>query len=174
MGGYRWEGRYFPMVASPATPADVYMHHLIWESLRASVSAVVFLLVAAAVGALASPWAVLCVPSVWLLVVGVAAPVAAFAAWTEDDANFQLVMRFGVLPLFLFSGTFFPVGNLPAWLRHLVPASPLYHGVELCRAAASGHARSGGAVLAHVLALALLATVGTVWGRRAFTKRLAA
>lgn len=173
MGGTRWDRRYHTMVAAPLDAREVFAHHLLWNGLRASASGVAFLVVAAPLGALHSPWAVLALPAVVLLVVAVASLAAAFAATTEDDNDFQVVMRFGVLPLFLFSGTFFPTTGLPGWLRAVVPVSPLYHGVELARAATSGHARSAGAVLAHVAVLGALAAAGWALGLRAFRRRLA-
>ena len=81
-----------------------------------------------------------------------AAPLTAFAATQETDARFALVMRFLVLPLFLFSGTFFPISQLPTLLQALAWISPLWHGVVLCRAATTGAWPDGGALgaLAHL------------------------
>ena len=80
-------------------------------------------------------------------------------------------MRVGVLPLFLFSGTFFPISQLPGWLRPLAAISPLWHGVELARAATTGNFHAG-ADLVHVLVLAACLGAGLLWGRRTFAKRL--
>ena len=82
-------------------------------------------------------------------------------------------MRIGVTPLFLFSGTFFPTASLPDWGRALVPLSPLYHGVELLRAASTGRNPGLGALAAHVAVLVGLAAVGVTISRRNFAKRLA-
>ena len=60
-----------------------------------------------------------------------AAPVSAFSAWLERDEVFNPLFRFGVMPMFLFSGTFFPVTRLPHGLREVAYATPLWHGVDL-------------------------------------------
>jgi lipooligosaccharide transport system permease protein len=172
MGGVKWDKRYRAMVSSPLRPSDVLAGHLTWQSLRTIVTAVGFLLVAAPLGALASWWAVMAIPSAVLLVVAVSAPVAAWSTFTDEDASFPLVMRFGVLPLFLFSGTFFPTSGLPDWLQRIVPLSPLYHGVELCRAATTGQSPGLAALAGHVAFLVGLAAVSIAIGRRTFTNRL--
>jgi lipooligosaccharide transport system permease protein len=101
-----------------------------------------------------------------------AAPLTAYSASRENDVTFSLVIRLIVQPLFLFSGTFFPVEQLPSWLRSLVVLSPLYHGVELCRAATTGTGDPV-ALAGHVAALALLIAVGWWFGVRTFTRKLA-
>ena len=68
----------------------------------------------------------------------IAAPLSAWAIERESDAAFAVVMRIVVFPLFLFSGTFFPVSRLPDWLEPVALLSPLYHAVELCRDADHG------------------------------------
>jgi lipooligosaccharide transport system permease protein len=80
-------------------------------------------------------------------------------------------MRLGVMPLFLFSGTFFPVSQLPAGLQALAVISPLWHGVELCRGATTGSIGVGAAVV-HVAVLAACVAAGWQWGARSFTRRL--
>jgi lipooligosaccharide transport system permease protein len=57
----------------------------------------------------------------------------AFTVTQETDENLASVFRFVILPLFLFSGTFFPVSQLPGFLQPVAWATPLFHGVELCR-----------------------------------------
>ena len=84
-----------------------------------------------------------------------------------------MVIRLGVLPLFLFSGTFFPTSSLPSWLRLLVPLSPLYQGVELMRAATTGDSPGAGRLIIHVAVLTAMAGVGYLVARRTFARRLA-
>jgi lipooligosaccharide transport system permease protein len=173
MGGTKWDKRYHAMVASPLATDDVLAGHLAWEAIRASVTTAAFLVVAAALGAIGSAWVWLTPVATVLLVVAVAAPVAAWSTYVDNDRSFGIIMRLGMLPLFLFSGTFFPTANLPSWLRRAVPLSPLYHGVELVRAATTG--RSPGAVplAAHVGVLMTLAVGGWLLARRSFSRRLA-
>ena len=91
----------------------------------------------------------------------------------DSDVSFPVIMRVGVLPLFLFSGTFFPISQLPGWLRPLAAISPLWHGVELARGATTGTLHLG-ADIVHVAVLVAVLVAGLLWGRHAFAKRLTA
>jgi lipooligosaccharide transport system permease protein len=174
LAGFKWMGFYHGMAASPMRPADVYVGNLVWIAMRLAVSSLAFLIVAVIVGAVLSPWAVLAVPAAVLCAVSVAALLSAFSATQETDHSFPLVMRFLTLPMFLFSATFFPLSQLPAFLRPLAWISPLWHGVELCRDATTGTLGEGGwlAVLGHIAVLVGYTALGFVWGSRAFTRRL--
>jgi lipooligosaccharide transport system permease protein len=101
-----------------------------------------------------------------------AAPLTAFAGSQETATRFPLIMRIGVMPLFLLSGTFFPVSQLPDALRPLSVLSPLWHGVELCRGATTGSIDLLPAV-GHVAVLAACVAGGWLWGTRTFTRKLA-
>jgi lipooligosaccharide transport system permease protein len=172
MGGTSWDKRYIAMVATPIGAGQVLAAHLSWQTVRTTIATVAFLLVATPLGAVSSPWAVLALPAAALLVVATASLVATWSTWVEDDRSFPLVMRIGVLPLFLFSGTFFPTSQLPGVVRHLAPISPLYHGVELCRAATTGQSRGLAVIVTHVVVLVGVATLGTTAGRWTFARRL--
>jgi lipooligosaccharide transport system permease protein len=171
MAGHKWIKFHYGMVATPLRPTDVYGGTILWISIRALISATIFLVVAALLGGVASPWGVLAIPAAVLCAAAFAAPLAAFAATQDTDLRFPLIMRLGVLPLFLFSATFFPLSQLPGWLQPVAVLSPLWHGVELCRDATTGDFRPL-ADLAHVAALAACITAGALWGSRTFTERL--
>ena len=87
------------------------------------------------------------------------------------DTSFAMIYRFGMIPMFLFSGTFFPVSQLPSWLRPVAYLTPLWHGVALCRALSLGVATAGSA-LGHIGYLAALASAGIVAGNRSYRRRL--
>src|SRR5262249_45725227 len=169
--GTKWVRTFHAMVATPVRPADVYGGVVAWTAARAFVGAAIFLVVAAILGAVLSPWGVLAVPAAALCAAAFAAPLTAFSATQETDAKFPLVMRIGILPLFLFSGTFFPISQLPDALQPLCVLSPLWHGVELCRGAMTGSIDFWPAV-AHVGVLAVCVGVGWRWGTLAFTRKL--
>jgi lipooligosaccharide transport system permease protein len=175
MGGIKWIRNFHAMAATSMTATDIFTGLLVWNGLRVVISSAIFLVVALAFGALASPWAVLAIPAVVLCGLSFAALVSAFTATQESDERFVLLMRIGVLPLFMFSGTFFPITQLPTWLQGLAWLSPLWHGIELCRAATTGVAPSGGAAMlvSHVVALVAFVAAGWLWGTRAFQTRLA-
>jgi lipooligosaccharide transport system permease protein len=172
LGGVKWDGRYKAMVSTPATASDVLLAELVFLAFRTVIASAAFLGIAALLGGLVSPWAVLALPAAVLCAVAFAAPLAAFSITQEADGAFGLIMRLGVMPLFLFSGTFFPVSNLPGWARPLSRLSPLWHAVELARHASLGEAHA--ADLVHVIVLVAVAAAGWLWGRHTFARRLTA
>ena len=81
-------------------------------------------------------------------------------------------MRVGVLPLFLFSGTFFPISQLPAWLRPLAVLSPLWHGVELARGATTGTLHLGADIVHVAVLVACVARRARCGAGARFARRL--
>jgi lipooligosaccharide transport system permease protein len=173
LGGIKWMRTSHGMVATPIEPADVYHGLVLWAALRDILAATAFVVIAALLGAVPSFFGVFAIPAAALCGAAVAAPLAAFAATQDSDVTFSLILRLGLIPLFLFSGAFFPVSQLPDWARPIVAVSPLWHGVELCRAATTGHGHAP-AIVAHIAVLGLFVLVGSFFGRRTFTRRLAA
>lgn len=170
MAGMKWLRTFHAMVATPLRPGDVYRGIVTWTALRATAGGLVFVAVAGALGALRSPWSPLAAGAAGLTAAAFAAPLAAFAATQETDLRFPVIMRVGIVPLFLFSGTFFPVDQLPAWIRPARFASPLWYGVELARAATLG--RWDLTLVPKAATLALGITIAAAWGTRTFTRRL--
>jgi lipooligosaccharide transport system permease protein len=171
MVSIRWTRVYHAMLATPLRIRDVVAGHLIFVAARAASVAGVYLAVLAAFGTLKSPLAILAWPSAILLGLAFAAPIAALAAWAKQDSIFNALFRFGITPLFLFSGTFFPITRLPEPLQWLAYATPLWHGVDLIRRLTLGTATVG-LSLVHVAYLATLAAAGIALAQRTFTRRL--
>lgn len=171
MAGTKWIRSYHAMVASPLAPGDVYGGFVTWNSIRTALYSSAFLVVAAVLGGVPSPWGVLALPFAVLTGASFAAPLGAFAASQETDQPFAIIMRLGIMPLFLFSGTFFPLDLLPRWLETLAVISPLWHGAELCRAATTGTLEAGPVAL-HAAVLAAIIAAGWRAGTRTFTRRL--
>jgi lipooligosaccharide transport system permease protein len=105
-----------------------------------------------------------------LLGLAFAAPISALSAYTSEEV-FNPLFRFIVMPLFLFSGTFFPVTRLPQGLREVAYATPLWHGVDLARHLTLGTPTLGNAVL-HVGYLLLWLAVGVWLAGLAYAKKL--
>ncbi|MEO5678588.1 MAG: ABC transporter permease [Acidimicrobiales bacterium] len=171
-GGFLWQGFFPAAAATPLRGVDIVGGWLVWITGRVALSATLFLVVASAFGALVSPWAVLAVPAAALTGLAFGAPLTAFTATRMTDASFPLIMRFGVLPLFLFSGVFYPVTQLPAVLRPVIWLTPLWHGVELCRSLTLGTVEPGPSLL-HVAVLVAFSAAGLAAGARTFSRRLA-
>jgi lipooligosaccharide transport system permease protein len=86
-------------------------------------------------------------------------------------SQLSAVFRFVILPLYMFSGTFFPVGQLPVWVRPAAWATPLWHGVDLCRTVALGTATPL-MTLVHTAYLSAMAVIGLVIARRSYRRTL--
>ena len=112
-------------------------------TLRLFMTCGIFLAVIAAFGAVSSPLVVLALPAAVLTGLAFAPGLMAWAVTRTTDVSFAVLMRFVMVPLFLFSGTFFPISQLPGWLQPVAYVTPLWHGVALCRSLALGHADLG-------------------------------
>ncbi|HEY8705012.1 MAG TPA: ABC transporter permease [Gaiellaceae bacterium] len=171
MAAIRWTRQYFAMLATPLRTRDVLLGHQLYVAARLAVVAVIYLVVLAAFGALHSPYAILAWPAAILLGLAHSAPVSAFSAWLERDEGMNGLFRFVVMPMFLFSGTFFPVSRLPHVAREIAYATPLWNGVDLMRHLTLGTA-SLWPSLAHVAYLALWVAGGLVLASRMYARRL--
>ena len=171
LGSVKWLKTYQAAAASPLRPADIFHGHLLFTTMRLAMNCAIFLAVVAAFGAARSAWVLAALPAAVLTGLAFAAPIEAYAVTRQKDQSFAMLFRFGMIPLFLFSGTFFPVTQLPAWIRPLAYITPLWHGVALCRSLSLGTADPAG-VLAHVGYLAALTVAGIAAGRRTYRRRL--
>jgi len=171
MSSFKWTRQYFAMLATPLGPREILAGHQLWMLTRVTSTSAVYLAVIAAFGAVESPLAVLALPACVLLGTAFSAPIAAYAATREADAAFVPLNRFVIIPMFLFSGTFFPVSRLPLVLEWVAYATPLWHGVELCRGLALGTLDLWWA-LGHTGYLLLFVVAGLLAARRTYTRRL--
>jgi lipooligosaccharide transport system permease protein len=169
----KWARTYHAQVATPLRPVDIGSGHLLYITFRALVSSVVFFAVMAVFGAVTTPGAPLAIPAAALTAMAFATPVVAYAVSADSERGFSAIYRFIVIPMFLFSGTFFPISQLPAGIRWLAWLTPLWHGVELCRGLALGGI-SAIAMVGHTLVLVLYTVVGTALALQQYNKRLAA
>jgi lipooligosaccharide transport system permease protein len=173
MGGLQWSRVFHAMYATPITPRDIALGNLAWMVARLTMICTIFTLVIVAFGAAQSPLIVLAIPAAILTGMAFAGPIAAFAATQKTPSRFATIFRFGITPLFLFSGTFFPISSLPAALQVLAWLTPLFHGVALTRGLSLGTiAQDPVATAIHVLYLTTLAVVGAILTIRMVERRL--
>ena len=172
MGAIKWDRTYLGQLATPLSVSDVALGHLTFMTMRAAIVAVAFTVVTAAFGLVHSALgAVLAVPAAILTGTAFAAPVAAFSASQQRETGFILLYRFGVIPMFLFSGTFFPISQLPPVLQPVAWITPLWHGVSLCRGLALGTG-TWPSLAGHVAYLVGLTSLGIVLALRSYRRRL--
>jgi lipooligosaccharide transport system permease protein len=156
---YKYAGTFNAMLATPLGPVDIALGELGWALIRGTIYAGAFLVFMAILGLVSSPWAILCLPTAMLI--GFAFGGAGMAATTymRSFVDFDYV-NMALLPLFLFSGTFFPMSQYPTALQWIVRCTPLYQGVALERAFAFGEL--SWSLVGHALYLAIMG-VGGVW-----------
>jgi lipooligosaccharide transport system permease protein len=172
MGAIKWQRTYFGMIASPLSVREVILGHLGFAMFRVALTCAVFIVVMAPFGVFETVWgAVLAFPVQLLIGLAFATPIYAFTAGLKDESGFSLIFRLGMIPLFLFSGAFFPVANLDRWMELLAKATPLWHGVDLTRMLTLDTV-DGSTALVHVVYLVVLAAAGWLWAVRRLTKRV--
>jgi lipooligosaccharide transport system permease protein len=172
MNKIMWGRNYEAMLSTPVTIRSIVGGELAWTAFRIGSLAAVFLLVLALFGIVRTPLALLAIPFSVLIGVAFASCLIAFTATQKNDVGFSAIFRFVVNPLFLFSGTFFPLTNLPEPLRAVAWATPLFHGVELIRGSILNQLDPLAAPV-HVAYLLAMLAIGTYFAERLLTRRMA-
>ncbi|MEN0129293.1 MAG: ABC transporter permease [Brevundimonas sp.] len=173
MAGFKWRRIFWGMNASPVSPEQICTGLILSVAARILFTTVVYYVLMLAFGAVGNPWAGAAMPLVGLLAgLAFGLPLLAYSATlTEDGGQFAVVQRFIFTPLFLFSGTFYPLDSVPVGLQWIGWISPLWHASELGRDLSYG--TSGGwPWWSHLLVLLAMAGVGGVLARRTFVRRL--
>jgi lipooligosaccharide transport system permease protein len=171
MGAIKWTRTYFAMTATPLTERDVLIGHQLFVVTRVLTAASAYLLVVSLFGAVHSWLGLLAVPVAVLIGTASSLPMAAYASYVEQDRSFPPIFRFLVVPMFLFSGTFFPVDRMPLLFELVAYATPLWHAVELCRGLTLGTVDLLPAA-GHVGYLLLWSVGGFLLARRSYRRRL--
>ncbi|MEO5316992.1 ABC transporter permease [Arthrobacter sp. CC3] len=173
MDGFKWRRVYYGPHASPLTPEQIAAGHIMAVTLRFLLQSAIYFAVVALFGASPSGWGWVSVLVATLAGLSFGLPLMAYAASIkEDKGQFAMVMRFIVTPLFLFSGTFFPLDSLPLVVRWIGWISPIWHGTELGRVFSYGYDESPLLTILHVVFLVGLAVAGWMLTKRQFARRL--
>ncbi len=157
---------YDAILSTPLSPGDVARGELTWSLLRGGMYSGAFLCVMAGLGYVGSPWAILCFPGALLVTLAFAAAGMAGTTFMRTWQDFDMV-SLAIIPMFLFSATFYPLSVYPGWLQVVVSVTPLYQGVALLRGFDLG--AFDWALLGHAAYLAVMCLVGLV----VTTRRLA-
>ncbi|MGQ0845458.1 MAG: ABC transporter permease [Sporichthyaceae bacterium] len=145
--------------ATPLTARDIAIGEIGSSMARGGIYSTVFVLVMLGMGLISSPWAILAVPVALLIGFAFAAIAAALTTWVRHWGDLEWV-GVALIPLFLFSATFYPVSRYPDAVEPFVAISPLYHGVVVLRGLTTGEVGPG--LLGHVAVLLVLG-VGGLW-----------
>ena len=171
MAAIKWSRVYHAMIATPLTERDAFVGHQLFVITRVLTSSAAYVVIITAFGAVESWWGVLAVPAAVLIGTAFSMPMAALAARVEEDRTFVTIFRFLIVPMFLFSGTFFPVSQLPLAFELVAYVTPIWHGVELCRMLTLGTVEAA-AALGHTAYLLAWSVVGFELARRSYRRRL--
>ncbi len=173
MDGFTWSSNYRAMAATPLRPADIVNGIALWHATRGLLAASGVAVVLALFSATRSWGLIPAVPFAVLTGMAISGPLTAWSSTREDsEQSFPAIMRFGIVPMFLFAGAFYPITQLPGWLQAVAQVTPLYHGVELCRGAVL-HTLGATAAVVHIATLLVFWLAGVVVSRRTFARRLA-
>ena len=172
MGMIKWHKTYYSMIATPLTVGDLVMSTLGFVMFRVGTVSAVFILVMAPFGVFTSWWGVVVAYFVQLLLgLAFATPIYALSASIKNETAYGLVFRLGMIPMFLFSGAFFPISNLNPAMEWLARVTPLWQGVDLTRMLVLGDVDWPIAVV-HVVYLVVLAAWGWWLTVRLLRRRL--
>lgn len=173
LDGFIWSNQYRAMSATPLSPGEVADGVALWHATRVAIAAAGVAVVLALFDDTRSIGLAPAVGAAVLTGLAFGLPITAWSATRDGDTSFPAIIRFGLIPMFLFGGAFYPVDQLPDWIEPVAVVTPLWHGVQLCRGFVVGGLGPGAAV-GHVLVLVAFAGAGWIACRVAFTRRLLA
>jgi lipooligosaccharide transport system permease protein len=175
LSAIKWSRQYHAMLATPLRVGDIVLGHQAFIAARMLMTATAYLIVITALfsffGDSVSPLGILAIPVTVLVGIAYAAPIAAWGAFTENEASFVAIFRFVIVPMFLFSGTFFPISELPGVLEGIAYLTPLWHGVDLCRQLMLDEVLVASAI-AHVVYLVAWIVAGLTFASITYRRRL--
>jgi lipooligosaccharide transport system permease protein len=173
IGGFKWSAIYFGMNAAPISPAQIVGGTVLAVLVRMVPTVGVYFVFMLLFGAVPSGLGVLSILTAVLTGISVGLVIMAAMSRVEDDRGQPaLIQRFGIMPMFLFSGTFFPIARLPIFLQWIGWVSPLWHGTQLGRDLSYGMSEPAWLVAVHVVYLVAIGIVGWRLTVRTFERRL--
>ena len=171
--GFKWNPTFFGMNAAPLTGGQIVNGIMLAILARMIMTVTIYFGVILAFGAVPSAWGVLAIGSAVLTGMAIGLVLSSYTSTIKDDrGQMAMIQRFGIMPLFLFSGTFFPLEQLPVYLQPIGWISPLWHGAELGRVATYGLEEPLWLTVTHVGYLSGIIVVGLWATRRHFVRRL--
>ncbi len=173
MMGFKWNPIFLAMNAAPISGNQITNGMVISVLARMVPTTAIYFVVMVLFGAVPSAWGVAMILVATLTGIAVGLVIMPYTASIEEDkGQMAMIQRFGILPMFLFSGTFFPLSELPIYLQPIGWISPLWHGTELGRVVSYGMEEPIWLTVTHVLYLGILTFVGWRMTQRVVTRRL--
>lgn len=175
MAGVLWRKNFLGTITTPLGPPDIIWGRLIWGVGRLTFTLLVFVIIAVLFGALPLGPALLALPAGVLTGIAFTAAITAWTLTQKNGQSLSTLFRFAIIPLFLFSGTFFPISQLPGWLQPVAYVTPLFQGVELVRKIALPDATgivTDTPMWVHVTYLVLMTAIGIYFSIMLLDKKI--
>lgn len=176
MAGIKWRKEFHATITTPMSAADIIQGRAVWAVIRLTFILSVFTVIASLLGALELRTALLAIPPAVLTGLAFTVAMTAYTVTIKSEMGLTNVFRFAIMPLFLFSGTFFPISNLPGFLQGVAYVTPLFHGVELVRKIALPDIApgmiTGIPIWVHIVYLVAMTAVGLLLARRLLDRKL--
>ena len=158
---------YQGMLATSLGPLDVALGEISWALIRGMVYAIAFMSIVGGLGLITTPWALLAIPCAVLIAFGFASIGMAVTTYMKSFEQMNII-NIVLLPMFLFSGSFYPLTIYPGWLQAFIKALPLWHGISLIRAVMLGIIST--ALIPHILYFVVMIVIGLFFTTRRLTK----
>lgn len=173
LAGFKWNQIFAAMNAAPISGAQIVAGMILGTFCRMLPTVAVYFVFMVLFGAVPHALGILAILVSVVTGMAIGIPIMAFTSTIKDDrGQIALMQRFILIPLSLFSGTFFPLTRLPIYLQWIGWISPLWHGTQLGRELSFGLVEPGWLVAVHIGYLVLLVVGGWWFAARNFTKRL--
>ncbi|HUY60119.1 MAG TPA: ABC transporter permease [Solirubrobacteraceae bacterium] len=166
-----WSGSYRNAATTPLEPEEILAGHMLFVAFRLVTSSAAFIVVMELFGVVSGWWALAVWPAALLTGLAFAAPIAAWAVTLRSFRHVNAFFRFVLMPMYMFSGTFFALSELPHGIRLIASALPLAQGVALCRSLSLGTA-SFPAAAGHIAYLVVFVLAGIAAARITYRRRL--
>ena len=171
-GQLRWTGTYVSISNTPLATGQLFFGHVLWIGFRVLIGAAIYLAVLTGFGVPTSPLALLSPLAAVLTATAFGSLISAYTGYTDKENTFPVILRLGIIPMYLFSGAFFPVSQLPTALGWFSRFTPVWHGVRLCRGLIIQQDLTVLAAVGHVAVLLGYTGLGLFIGTRTFRKAL--
>ncbi len=163
----RFDRIYQGMLTTSLGPLDVALGEIGWALLRGLLYSIAFMSIVALFGLITTPWALLAIPAAVLIAFGFASIGMAVTTYIKSFEQMNLV-NIVMLPMFLFSGSFYPLTIYPDWLQLLIKSLPLWHGVVLIRSVSLGVINTS--LIPHVIYFLAMIGIGLFITTKRLTK----
>lgn len=174
LDGFKWQKTFFAMNSTPLTPRQIASGVFLAALLRTFFAVTCYWVLLYLFGALDSPRAWLAIITALLAGAGFGALMLGLISFIDNEDFFlTIVNRLIIMPMFLFSGTFYPLSSMPIFLQPIGWVSPIWHATELGRFLTYDYPLSPVMVTIHLLVMIVLLVGGLIWAFRNFEKRLA-